>query len=69
MAYLRNVDWKDDQSLKNDLEKYVKEDLRRKEMLDFLKRDYPQYAWSLSSLDRQLHRQECDSQTSRRGCG
>ena len=54
MAYLRNVDWKEDQSLKNDLEKYVKEDLRRKELLDFLKRDYAQYTWSLSSLDRRM---------------
>jgi hypothetical protein len=37
MAYLRNVHWKEDQSLKNDLEKYVKEDLRRNEILDFFK--------------------------------
>ena len=54
MAYLRNVDWKEDDDLKNDLKKYVKEDLRRNEILDFLKRDYSQYAWSLSSLDRRM---------------
>ena len=54
MAYLRNVDWKEDQSLRNDLENYVKENLRRNKILDFLNRDYPQYAWSLSSLDRQM---------------
>jgi hypothetical protein len=54
MAYLRNVHWKEDQSLKNDLEKYVKEDLRRNEILDFLKCHYPQYAWSLSLLDRRM---------------
>ena len=54
MAYLRNVDWKEDQSLRNDLENYVKENLRRNEILDFLNRDYPQYAWSLSSLDRRM---------------
>ena len=55
MAYLRNVDWKEDDDLKNDLKKYyVKEDLKRNEILDFLKRDYSQYAWSLSSLDRRM---------------
>ena len=55
MAYLIDVDRKEDQSLKNDLEKYVKEDnLRRNEILDFLKRDYPQYAWSLNSLDHRM---------------
>ena len=55
MAYLRNVDWKEDDDLKNDLKKYyVKEDLKRNKILDFLKRDYSQYAWSLSSLDRRM---------------
>ena len=43
-----------DRSLKNGLEKYVKENLRRNEILDFLNRDYPQYAWSLSSLDHRV---------------
>ena len=28
--------------------------MRRNEILDFLNRDYPQYAWSLSSLDRRM---------------
>ena len=40
--------------LKSDLKKYVKEDLRRTEILDFMKRDFSQYAWSLSSLDRHM---------------
>ncbi len=52
MAYMRNTDWQEDMALKDDLEKYVKQDLRRKEVLDFLEQDYSQYAWSFSSLDR-----------------
>lgn len=51
---MRNVNWKDDNALKKDMEKYVRQDLRRKEMLDFLKRDFAQYSWSFRSLDRRL---------------
>ena len=54
MAYIRNILWKEDDILKSDLKKYVKEDLRRTEILDFMKRDFSQYAWSLSSLDRRM---------------
>ena len=54
MAYIRNVHWKEDAILKSDLKKYVKEDLRRTEILDFMKRDFSLYAWSLSSLDRHM---------------
>ena len=54
MAYIRNIHWKEDAILKSDLKKYVKEDLRRTEILDFMKRDFSQYAWSLSSLDRHM---------------
>ena len=54
MAYIRNIHWKEDDILKSDLKKYVKEDLRRTEILDFMKRDFSQYAWSLSSLDRRM---------------
>ena len=36
MAYTRNVGWVEDKALKYDLEKYVKQDLRRKEILDFV---------------------------------
>ena len=54
MAYIRNILWKEDDILKSDLKKNVKEDLRRTEILDFMKRDFSQYAWSLSSLDRRM---------------
>ena len=28
--------------------------MKRKEMLDFLKRDFPNYAWSIPTLDRRI---------------
>eukprot|EP00794_Sanderia_malayensis_P001875 gene1875-2119_t len=43
---------KKDEDLGKDLEKYVSQGLHRQEILDFVKRDYEQYAWSLRSLDR-----------------
>ena len=30
------------------------QNMRRSEVLDFLKRDYPEYAWSLPTLDRRM---------------
>eukprot|EP00794_Sanderia_malayensis_P007664 gene7664-8500_t len=47
--------WKDDEELKLDLERYVRENLRRKEILDFVSRDYPVYLWSLGTLARRLN--------------
>lgn len=40
--------------MKADIQKYVLQNLTRKEVLDFLGRDYPQYAWSLPSLSRRM---------------
>ena len=40
--------------LKCDLQKYVNQNLRRSEIVDFVKRDYPSYCWSLPTLDRRL---------------
>ena len=40
--------------MKADIQKYVFQNLTRKEVLDFLGRDYPQYAWSLPSLSRRM---------------
>jgi hypothetical protein len=54
MDIIRNADWKEDESLKNDLQKYVLKNLKRIEILDFVKRDFPQYAWSLGTLSRRL---------------
>ena len=46
--------WEHDSELKEDLEKYVLQGIQRKEILDFMYRDYPHYTWSLRSLDRRL---------------
>ena len=52
--FLRNSDWEDDNDLKNDLAKFVSLNLKRMEILDFLRKDYPMYAWSLRSLARRM---------------
>ena len=36
-------EWKQDQLLQNDIKKYVLGNLKRREILDFVTRDYPQY--------------------------
>ena len=51
---MRNADWKDDKKLEEDLKRYVAQNLRRTEILDFIKREYPGYAWSLHTLNRRL---------------
>ena len=40
--------------IKNDLAKFVSLNLKRMETLDFLRKDYPMYAWSLRSLARRV---------------
>ena len=52
MSRIRNPTWQNDENLKADIQKYVLQNLTRKEVLDFLGRDYPQYAWSLPTLSR-----------------
>ena len=52
MARIRNSEWEDDCELKDDLQKYVSKNLKREEILDFVKRDYPNYSWSLGTLSR-----------------
>ena len=51
---IRNSEWQHDEQLKSDLEKYVERNLSRKEILHFVARDYPQYAWSFGTLVRRL---------------
>ena len=53
-ARIRNDEWKRDDELKDALDRYVKQNLRREEILDFVSRDFDQYAWSLRTLDRRL---------------
>ncbi len=51
---VRNIDWKDDEKLKQELSAYVSQGLKREEILDFVKRDYQEYTWSFRTLDRRL---------------
>lgn len=51
---IRNSEWENDEALRKDLEKHVRQNLRRNEILDFVKLDYPMYAWSIRSLGRRL---------------
>jgi hypothetical protein len=50
----QNTDWEDDEELQNDIKRYVMQNLSRKEILNFVNRDYPQYAWSLPTLSRRM---------------
>ena len=52
--YLRNDTWREDNKLKRDMIKYVSQGMQRQEMLDFLRRDFSVYAWSIPTLDRRL---------------
>lgn len=54
VGYIRNTDWKDDEELKETISCLVLRNFKRSEMLDFLMRDFPQYAWSLGSLSRRM---------------
>ncbi|XP_028417449.1 uncharacterized protein LOC114541833 [Dendronephthya gigantea] len=55
MSDLREALWKNDNVLQEAMVKYVRQGLQRREILDFLTRDFPQYTWSLyRSLDRRL---------------
>ena len=51
---IRNPEWENDEALRSDLQKYVRQNLQRNEILDFVKLDYPMYAWSLRSLGHRL---------------
>ena len=51
---IRNNDWQEDERLKEALTCYVRENLRRNEVLHFVSRDFSDYVWSLRTLDRRL---------------
>ena len=52
--YFCNDGWKDDSDLKEKLTTYVNQGIQRLEILDFMKRDFDQYTWSLRTLCRRL---------------
>ena len=54
MNLIRNDEWQNDEELQSSIKHYVMQNMKRSEVLDFLKRDYPEYAWSLPTLDRRM---------------
>ena len=54
MARIRNSEWQEDEQLRNDLACYVRQNLRKSKILDFIKTMYPHYAWSIRTLARRL---------------
>ena len=46
--------WREDLKLREDMERHVRQGYDREEALDFLKRDFLMYAWSIRSSDRCL---------------
>ena len=50
---IRNSLWITD-ALKEDMRKYVSQGLKHEEMLSFSTRHFPQYTWSICTLDRRL---------------
>ena len=52
--YVRNTDWKFDNELEGTIKCLVLRNFKRSEILDFLKRDFPDYSWSLASLSRRM---------------
>ena len=53
-ARIRNNDWQEEEGLNEALTRYVRENLCQNEVLDFVSRDFSDYAWSLRMLDRRL---------------
>ena len=51
---IRNASWKYESILKVHITKYVAQGLEKKEILDFLQKDFPMYAWSYRTLTRRM---------------
>ena len=49
-----NGDWQEDENFRTELVKHVRQNLRRKEILDLVQIKYPMFAWSPRTLTRRL---------------
>ena len=49
-----NTEWINDAKLESDLKSYVAQNYKRTEILDFVKRDFAEYQWSIATLARRL---------------
>ena len=48
------ISWFDNKELERTLWTYVSQNMKRQEILDYMKRDFPCYPWSIPTLDRRL---------------
>ena len=53
-ARIKNSEWESDGELKRELSKYVTKELQRNEISSYILRDFPQYNWSIKTLDRRM---------------
>ena len=53
-ALIRDTNWTNDKHLEDTLRKFVGDNLKQTESLDYMQRDFLKYAWSLRTLDRRL---------------
>ena len=51
---IRNSEWESNGELQRELSKYVTKGLQRNEILNYMLRDFPQYSWSIRTLDRRM---------------
>ena len=51
---IRTSEWESDGELKRELSKYVTKGLQRNEILSDMLRNFPQYSWSIKTLDRRM---------------
>ena len=51
---IRNACWKYDSILNVHITKYVAQGLEKKEILDFLQKDFPTYAWTYRTLTKRM---------------
>ena len=49
---IRTSEWESDGDLKRQLSKYVTKGLQRNEILSYMLQNFPQYSWSIKTLDR-----------------
>ena len=54
MQRIRNDNWKNDQDLRQSLERFVRRSYKRCEIVVSVKKQFSQYAWSISTLANRL---------------
>ena len=51
---IKKSEWVSDGELKRELSKYVTKGPQRNEISSYMLRDFPQYSWSIKTLDRRM---------------